>query len=1567
MSNTQENSARVPQPEKQRPRRLRWWLRRLLWTAVAVAILIVAAVVLLPSLLPDETVRREVEAMLAARMGRAVTVRSARFRWNEGLEATGIQIAQAGGESDSPLARIERLTVRMRPTEVGRAAAGADAPIESIRVEGLELWLVLGRDGVWNFADMKPTHAHAIQVAGGTIHVENQRLGRSLTFTNVHSSLGELASTGQGYLNLTAELAAGGRFLMTATLDSLNFTVAPSEASVNAEWQGVSWHDVAAVLTAEPRLLGAASATSGRAALDLRRGTWSADGAVQAAGLSIPESAGSPAVAVPEVVIGFNKITWPAAGTGTLTLTDVTFTAPGVILSASGTLRLPESSAPAADASAPPVGPAPARTAGAAPAPAPPAEAQPGVKLQVHGNVLWGPLCRNILPLKNYAERFEQLGGGATFSARLISTPSGMQADGRADLDRTVAVWTGILKKQAGQMLRLEGKVRYRADLGCLDIASLEMTTDAGRAAMRGRLPITGTAKKLGDRLAGAYLELLAEVKEAEVLLAMVPAVAAALGPADAHGPLLASIRCEQNEPDEAAKSPAAAAAPPSGTWTTILRADLTGTLLGLPNGTRKRSGTRAMFEATAVVAPDDRRANLTSLRAALAGGTLEWAGSAQMDWGGESPVGRFEGTLTATGVESAGAVLLPGRFAADAPAAAGDATLNILADLAGGRIRGKVQANLDALAVRILDYFVKPAGEKSRVSLTGFWQPPTSWMNLPRPALGPGGPDPDHHILAEAEIEVPGVRARALARGILEVRRIEAPAAEERPVAPADQAAEAPAAARLDFSIAAESTLELHTSLADIAKALELSPALKRGMEGYKAEGKAESVLVLARRPRAATISGNVDLAGAALDFGNTLRKPRDMPCRIDIAMTVMPPQGETYEAYLTKLDLRLAESSTGASGRVKLTRPTPAALANANRIIALLQEADLEVHADWVHSPEFRAALPWLQDRLYSRADLDGLTHVAATFSGTPLRGKVRLDVDATACGILHGPAMIIKPRGTPATARIDARYGEVPGELILDSLALVLADSTVQADGRMLFENPRMLPPAAPTSWTIHLEGRAPDAAALASLFPARLGDLKPTGGVQFKVRASGDPMGAELQTCDLAFGHAAIVWLDKPLGINGAISYDGNRLATDGLNLAAGGSDITLVAYIQQPDRAPTGSMTLRGSRLDLNELQDLIQRTSAQVSKWAAEVAQVAPAVVPRELPVRDRKVPGPKESKTTHDGSTRALAPAARARPPQPLSEQLALYGQGLLARAQLSCELDLKQVSLTVPEQNVTYELAGLAGEGRLAGLRFVVPRFQCALNQGTIRGEFSLDFHEEEPLLELFYDARDLKMADNLRPFIDTTFPGMKVFGTVNTTARVTQRLAEGAFQVGRGETILTDGLLEGPSAPSYITSVLPGLKLTQYRFSRMSNVFENKADGSVENRMLFDGTSYDIFMFGSTLADGRFKYTLGVDLSVGLGSKVISRALDQGKLPLLHYTGRIAGAKYAEREIEYVLPHEFAYDVFVRRSLLIQVIRSLGEKPPDIPRPVAPPPEKSPGGPEASAAAPQPRSNP
>jgi len=518
-----------------------------------------------------------------------------------------------------------------------------------------------------------------------------------------------------------------------------------------------------------------------------------------------------------------------------------------------------------------------------------------------------------------------------------------------------------------------------------------------------------------------------------------------------------------------------------------------------------------------------------------------------------------------------------------------------------------------------------------------------------------------------------------------------------------------------------------------------------------------------------------------------------------------------------------------------------------------------------------------------------------------------------------------VVIKEAAVPASVALAMQYGEVPGEMVVEDLKVHLAEATASAQGRLLFADPRLLVPAAPTAWTLHVQGQVPDAAILASLLPSHLADLEPTGTVTVDLRAAADTKGAEVESCRLDFNAARFQWLGRTVRVDGPVAYDADRLQTEGLNVRVGGSDVEVVAYVSRPNDDPTGSLIVRGSVLDLVEVQEMIRQTSEAVAAGRPAGAGDAGAV---------RDVPG-----TGPDFGSGRLADRLRS----------------LLARAYLSAEVRLEHVRLSHPQWGTEYDLSDLSAEGRLADRRLVLPRFQCRLNQGTATGQMRLDFRQAVPVLDLTYEARDLQMADNLKPFIDTTFPGMQVFGSVTMRETMTQPLAEGAHQVGRGETVLVDGLLEGPGAPDYIAAVLPGLKLTRYEFNRMTNVFERKADGSTDNRMIFDGKAYDVFIFGVTEPDGRTRYTLGVDLSVSLGSDVLSRTLDQGKLPLMHYNGRIVGSKFAEQEISYVLPHEFAYDVFLRRNVLLQLIRSLGEKEPEIKRPLVVPDgaDRPPGG--------------
>ena len=1514
--------------DRRTARRRRWRIG--LQAAAVVAVVALVTVMWLPMLLPENLLRREVESGLSKRLGRPVTVESAAFQWGGSLEVRGLRVGRGGPKDDAPLATARRVIVQFDPVEAARAALGSRTPLDVLRIEGLELWLVLGESPAAEptgtpppTAEPRPllggsVPARSIQIIDGTVHLENQRTGRSLTLTGVHASLGQLAATGQGYVNLAADLPGEppGRIVVTANLNMLALGPWNKMAgSVKAEWSDVGWADAVTAVAGDARLAGILGRTSGRITSTFGQGAWTLEGAVEANDVRLglpPESEADLAIA--QAILGFQM---RQAGADQPVRVDlVKFSAPGVDLHGSGMFQ-PARAAAAGEGAADGQAAVPAKE---------PAAAicawerfMKNADLEAHGTFSWAPLRQNVALLKRLAEPLESVGGGADLALRLVTTPEGLHVTAAADLTDSILVRRGILQKEAGQTLRLEMEGTWAGDPAAADIARLELVTDAGRASLKGHVPL----RAAGDPTRwppDTRFEWRADLKQVETLTAMAPALADWLGPIEASGALGAGLVCTPADNADG-----------NARWNARLQANLTDARIVLGAGREKHPGTPAVLEVSATFSPKGRRVDVGRAAVQLATTQVEWKGVAQVVWPetGGAAAGTFNGTLAASGVEAAGAILAPSDFAAGEAPLAGDAAIEVLAEGGAGRLNGRLKVDASAMTVRIPgpprripktddggpgapgeeppvpDYFLKPAGQPASIVLTGRWESRRAGM--------------EHRFEGEAQVALPGVRLTAVGQGQAAVQYAEA------------------SARSLRVRLISPSTAEVRTIVDDLNRATDLVPALKAGLADYHIEGGAESRTVLSLGPDALKVGGKADLTDAALDLGGLLKKPRGMALSFDLAADILPPKHKTTEVVLATLESRLGKSVTSLKGRVKLLAPeSVGALRDRAYLVSLVEEADLEGRAEWMHDASFRRALPWLEP-LYSRCGLEGETVVTATFAGTPIRGTIRMDTDATACRILNAEK-IVKPAGTPASLHLQARYGEVPGELILESLSLKLADAEATSAGRFLFDDPRLATFAPPTTWSFRLEGRAPDAAALESLFPARLADLQPSGGLEFRLEAAADPHGTEIEACDLVFTKAHILWLGKSVLVDGPVSYDGRRLATEGLALAAGASDLTLVAYITDPDRAPTGSVILRSRALALDEFQEMIRRTREQVASWSGPQ-------------------PRPRVRQTARSGDREAGPPGPETaeRRPMALSQEAARWLHRLLTRAQLSCEIDAARVTLSVPQWQTAYDLSALKGEARLAGGQFVVPRFQCLLNEGTVNGEAILDFRPEVPVLSLAYDVRDLKMADNLRPFIDTTFPGMQISGTLSMRANRVRRLAEGAHATGRGEIVATDGLLEGPAAPEYIQRVLPGLKLTQYRFNRMSNLFENKENGDTDNRMIFDGRSYDIYIFGDTHPDGRVEYTLGVDLSVSLGSKVISRTLDQGKLPLLYYTGRIVGAQFAERNVRYVLPHEFAYDVFVRRNLLLQVIHRIGEKPPEIRRPLVVPPGKDPRPPE------------
>jgi len=1138
--------------ERPIPARLpRWGRGRRTWRTIllvagALVALLAAGVILLPMLLPTSAICRQVEAALSERLGgRTVTVASADFRWGEGLCVTGLEVGRREGPPDALLARADRLLVRFSPLDAARAASGGDVPLDALRVEGLELRLVLDEGGRWNVSDLADPgapglRARSIQITDASIHVENRTLGRSVTLVGVRGSLGELATTGQGYVVMAAQVrrpdgSDAGRLAVTASTNTTDLSRPDALAgSLKVEWQDVAWSEAFGMVLADPRLRGLMSRTTGRLSASFGGGAWQVEGAVEGSDLALGPLGVE--ATVPHAILGFQARR--AAAEAPLKVDLVKFSAPGVNLHLeAGTLRVDGS-------------------------------ALREVDLRARTRLTWGPLARSLAPLRRWAERFEYLDGNADLVLALRSTAEGLRLSGALDLKDTRAVRPGVVRKQMDRVLVLEWEADGRSDLTGWNVRRVMVESEAGRLTAAGRLPLPDWGAEGGWQVGGATLDVEARVADAGVLVALAPVVRRVLGDVEMTGPLEVHValapesRRAGTAPARPVESLSTGESPrrPVATCRAALRINLTPTAVRWPGGAVKPAGMEARLDGSALVAGDGRRVDLQKVRVHLDEAVLDWLGTAEFrpPGEGEGPIaGRLSGRLTVEAVEAAGAVLLPGRFPPEKPPIRGKAALVLEADLVAGAVEGTIEADLAESAIDAGQYFLKPAGRPAGATLTGKWTPGPAAVGTVPVASGDStwraGPS---RIEGQAVLRLPGVIVRLTGQSQLRVA-----AAEPKPAGP-QQLAGVPLARSLIVETGPVARVDVSADFDDLARAMELVPALNRRFAGRLAGG-GHATLRLITVPKNLSLKVGADLSEASVDLEGVLVKPRQMPLEVRLSADVVPGQDAAGAAVFlceTKAEGRLGESAMRATGRLEfLAPPSLSAMESVEQTEALLRSTVVQVAVTWKHDAALREAVPLLAP-LYDRCHLEGATALTATISGTPARGTVHVDASATDCRILQAETLV-KPAGVPATVSLDVRYGQVPGEILLDTLAVRLADGKVDAAGRVLFDNPRLWTFPMPTAWSLRVKGGVPDVRSVAALFPARVAALKATGGATLDVEASADAFGFSLERCDVAFRQTGLDWLGKRLLLDGPISYDGRRLATDGLRLVAGRSDVT----------------------------------------------------------------------------------------------------------------------------------------------------------------------------------------------------------------------------------------------------------------------------------------------------------------------------------------------------------------------------------------------------------------------
>jgi hypothetical protein len=143
----------------------------------------------------------------------------------------------------------------------------------------------------------------------------------------------------------------------------------------------------------------------------------------------------------------------------------------------------------------------------------------------------------------------------------------------------------------------------------------------------------------------------------------------------------------------------------------------------------------------------------------------------------------------------------------------------------------------------------------------------------------------------------------------------------------------------------------------------------------------------------------------------------------------------------------------------------------------------------------------------------------------------------------------------------------------------------------------------------------------------------------------------------------------------------------------------------------------------------------------------------------------------------------------------------------------------------------------------------------------------------------------------------------------------------------QQGESRTTLIEGVTQGKAAPPWLTRFFPGLDLVEYSYNRMVGFSTIKADGMVENDLIFSGRQYDLYVEGRTDAQQVGNYTIGVILVSGPQSPDFNHQNRLGRVPLLKWRARIVDGKRVDEEVSYPWPNEAAFDVFVKNNPLIR----------------------------------------
>ncbi|MFP4380686.1 MAG: AsmA family protein [Candidatus Sumerlaeia bacterium] len=143
---------RRKKPKKKQRRGWRKWLRRFLFVAIPLLLLLVLFIAFLPAIISSDFVARQIEGIASDRIGRNVELGKLDLSWSGIFQLQDVKIPAAEDEPDQPLLALEDLEVRWAwwPLFSGKLQ------VDALNLDGLRLTIHRDGQGMLNLLKMIP-------------------------------------------------------------------------------------------------------------------------------------------------------------------------------------------------------------------------------------------------------------------------------------------------------------------------------------------------------------------------------------------------------------------------------------------------------------------------------------------------------------------------------------------------------------------------------------------------------------------------------------------------------------------------------------------------------------------------------------------------------------------------------------------------------------------------------------------------------------------------------------------------------------------------------------------------------------------------------------------------------------------------------------------------------------------------------------------------------------------------------------------------------------------------------------------------------------------------------------------------------------------------------------------------------------------------------------------------------------------------------------------------------------------------------------------------------------------